>query len=138
MELGVVSSILVEVVKVNCVTEAECKAVDRAVRLGFSTNRRKFKVMSDCKSAIDVLNGVVIFKKPHLKDATSKITSLTEYSGMEVQYEWVPRNKNKAHKFARAIINNRMGAFGLSGMEKDIYQYMLAREESERGVIGVI
>ena len=130
LESGIVKSILIEVVKVNCATEAECKAVDAAIKLGFATNKKAFRVLSDCKSAIDALNGVIMFRKPHLKDATEKIAKLTEWGEIDVQYKWIPRHKNKAHEFARAAIVSKAETFGLIGIEKNIYQYMAAKEKS--------
>ena len=126
----------VEVVKVNCATEAECKAVDAAIKLGFATNKKAFRVLSDCKSAIDALNGVIMFKKPHLKDVTEKIAKLTEWGEIDVQYKWIPRHKNKAHEFARAAIVSKAETFGLIGIEKNIYQYMVVKENIETEAVN--
>jgi len=77
-----------------------------------------------------------MFKKPHLKDVTEKIAKLTEWGEIDVQYKWIPRHKNKAHEFARAAIVSKAETFGLIGIEKNIYQYMVVKENIETEAVN--
>ena len=74
-------------------TEAEYGAAIILLEAAKERGARKLKVRGDSRLVVCQLSKRWKINLPHLRELAEKAWSLSE--GMEVSYEWIPREKNK-------------------------------------------
>ncbi len=84
---------------------AEYKAVINGLKKALEFNEDKVKIFSDSELIVKQLNGEYKIKQPHLIELWEEVQEVSKKFD-EVEYEWIPREKNwVADKLAKRATN---------------------------------